>query len=88
MFGKLRTKVAAFCALAIIGAQNLAQKFNTNSTGPTIKVQGAVDPANFATSRKPAFRTGIKGIKGTNNTRYGAVLRHHFDSKPWLKVVA
>lgn len=83
MFGNIRTKFAAAIATVLIGVQTLAQKFNTNVTGPAIKAAPV-----FATRRKPAFRTGIKGIASTNNTRYGAGLRAHFQTAASRRAVA
>lgn len=63
---------------ALLSIAGLASKFNTNASAASVQVGRAPATKN---QRRPSFRTGIKGVAGTNNTRYGAGLKAHFDAK-------
>ena len=76
MFNSLKLKLSAVATFISRGVTTLANKFNVNVTAPNIAEYHA-HPA-LAPQRVRGFRTGIKGIAGTNNTKYGDGLRAYF----------
>lgn len=62
----------------IIGAVvSMASAFNRNVTGPNITA-GPVHVRPVQTRGRRPFKTGIKGVANTNNTRSGAELKSYF----------
>jgi len=69
-----------FKAPMLIGAamgMSFAARFNAMMTPLHI----AMALAEATPARKKGFRTGIKGMKSSNSTSYGAGLKTHFDRK-------
>lgn len=62
----------------LAASQGIAAVFNRNVTAPHVTNAPKFAPAE---SRKRGFRTGIKGMASSNNTRYGATLKAHFDNQ-------
>ena len=71
----MKSRFSGIVASIILGASTLAAVFNRNITVGHIAQSKPV-----VTRRRPAFRTGIKGIKGTSQGRYGYGLQRHFDN--------
>lgn len=74
---KSRTSIIA----RILMATGLAAIFNRNVTAPHVSVNHAAqNPITLVyRGRKPGYRTGIKGMASSNNTRSGSALKAHFD---------
>lgn len=75
-----RTRFSAITAAIIGMSLSIAATFNRNVTGPSITA-GPVHVRPSQNRGRRAFTTGIKGMASSNNTRYGASLKNHFDSK-------
>jgi hypothetical protein len=65
---------------SIIGLAGLATIFNRNVTAGHVTGAHPSAPAHLnKPSHKRGYRTGIKSVASSNNTRFGAGLKEHFD---------
>lgn len=67
---------------SFFAAVGLAAIFNTNASAGHVTVAHPTGPNPLNIGRRNrGFRTGIKSVASSNNTRFGAALKFHFDQQ-------